>query len=329
MRTRPAGWLTTFTVALLAGCGGGGGGSNFSSTPAQAVAITQANAADVTSTTLTAVDGAAWLSDFGLYLAFGLIAPLDEAAMMASAAGNGSGPGARLVETATLECLVAGDVVITSDIETAGTLTPNDTIELDFDNCNDGDGVIIDGELDLRVEVFSGDLGSGFFLLETETTLDRLLLTADGESLRLDGEVELDMDTRADDLLAVAVAGSSLDVVVNGEASTLTDFQLTVDSDITNPDDWVYTKAGSGTLTAEALGSSQADGKVTFETIDPLVERDSAEFPLEGQFEILGANNSSVLVSDTADDEVYLDVDADGNGQYEATITTTWTALLP
>lgn len=326
MHTPSRGWLTTFAVALLAGCGGGGGGSNFSgSTPAQPVAITQANAADVAGATLGALEGVAVLSDFALYLAFALIAPAESVATAAAAGGGAPGP--RLVETQ--ECLVTGEVVVTTNIDTPGTLVRDDTIELDFDDCNDGEGFIIDGVLELQVDAFDGDLASGFFLLETDATLDRLLITADGESLRLDGETTLDIDTRAEELLSVAVAGASLDVEVNGAAGTLSDFFLTVDTSIADPDDWEYATAAGGTLASEALGTSQADGEVTFETIDPLVQRDSQEFPLEGQLEIFGDRGSSVLVTDSAGNEVLLDVDADGNGQYEATIATTWEALLP
>lgn len=320
-------FLILTTTALLAACGGGGGGSDFSSsTPARQVPITAANAAAVASITLGTLDGVAVLSDFALNLAFDLLAPLDGYAN-AAAAGR-SAPGPRLVET--MDCLVAGDVTIDSRIATAGTLEMDDRIEIDFDGCNDGDGIIIDGSLALKVEAdLTGDLGTGFFLLQTDATLDRLLITADGTSLELDGTTELDIDTREDDMLHVAVQATTLDVEIDAEPATLGDFLLTVDTDITDPDDWEYTTAAAGTLTAEALGDASADGEVSFETIDPLVERDSAPYPLLGQFEIRGDDDSSVLVSDAPGDEVLLDVDADGNGTVEVTLTTTWSALVP
>ncbi len=327
---------------LLASCGGGGGGSSFSpDQPAALVAITPGNAVSTTSATLTAIEAGSLVTDFGLSLSFFVLAPLDatgggaatrlgiiprraRAHAVRAAATAASGPSANAVDPR--ECLVTGSVLITSIIATPGTLSRNDRVTTAFTDCDDGEGLILDGTLVLRVESFIGDLAAGFFVLTTSTSLDQLLVTADGASVLLDGDVALDIDTSDDSILTVVASGDTLDIEVNTVPSTLTDFSISANTDISNFDDWVDILTADGTLTSTALG-----GRVTFETdpTDPLVQHEIHEFPESGTIEILGAAGSGILVSDSTGDAVLLDVDSDGNGLYETTITTTWPALLP
>lgn len=330
MNTHALRLMAVAVTALLAGCGGGGGGSGFSgSTSAEPVEITAANATDVAGTTLRALEGASALAAVALSITFGVIVPLD-AGGGASAQSAGGGPAPAAVVTETLDCVLSGTVTVTTDVATAGTLVANDTVRTAFANCNDGEGLILDGTLDLRVLTFAGNLNAGLFLLTTDATVDRLLITVDGDSVELDGDVGLDIDTTQDPLLSVSIEGDgsgTLEVEVNAEAGTLRDFFMVVDTDLTDPDT-VYTRSAGGTFDSEAIGPPGGEGRVTFETIDELVERDSQQYPEAGQIEIFG-DDSSVLVTDSTADAVLLDVDSDGNGQYEETIATTWPDLVP
>jgi len=335
--------LVFYAALALAACGGGGGGDPaFQAPPPVAlVPLTAANATSTASDVLAAIDAGTVLAGLGLNLTFNVIAPLDVTGgsaaarlsrdsqrMLASSVrrlvSSAAGPGASAIDT--LDCLVTGSVVVTSSIATPGTLAANDTVVTAYDNCNDGDGLVLDGTLDLRVASFAGDLSSGFFVLATDAGLDQLLLTADGQSLLLDGDASLDIDTSADTILTVTIEGALLDLEINGATSELSDFLITVDADISNLDDLEVSLTGNGTLTSTALG-----GKVNFEIIEPLVERESQSFPEDGQIEILGANASSVTVTDGSVpiDRVSLGIDSNGDLVVEETIDTTWPELLP
>lgn len=324
-------------VSLLAACGGGGGGSSFSGgspspAPAEYVALTAGNAEEVARATLEGIDAAATISQLtALALALAGFDPPVPAAAPGGMAAQALLPSA--VSEDTLDCLASGTITVTTDLATPGELNVGDSIAAVFADCDGDDGLIIDGSYELQVNSFSGDLDGGLYVLQGTVALDGLLLTVDGESLSLDGNVsaDLDVDTASEVVIALGddLGGASLAYVLNGVSGTIEDFLVEIATNVTNPADPEESMNASGTLVSVAgIG-----GKVDFATFAPLVQRESLPFPTSGEVEITGADASTVLVSDLSSpvDGVVIDIDSDGDGEYELadSIETTWPVLLP
>ncbi|MFQ5487645.1 MAG: hypothetical protein ACE5ET_04260, partial [Gammaproteobacteria bacterium] len=82
-----------------------------------------------------------------------------------------------------------------------------------------------------------------------------------------------------------------------------------------------YTIDANGTVASTALdGSVQFQTLTTFEGIDP-------EYPHSGVMRITGARNSSVTLTAIDSTDVQLEVDADGDGVSDQTITTQWAVI--
>ena len=182
---------------------------------------------------------------------------------------------------------------------------------------------MLDGTLGLRVQAFTGNLGTGFFTLTAAATFGQLSATSGSDAAAFDGDATLAIDTTDPVLLDSTVSGSSLKVTLNGETATLSNYAVTTSTDITNPNDFDESLEAVGTITSAALG-----GRIDLDTIAPLLQRDSETAPRSGQFTITGAGGSHVDVTVTTGGAVTLDIDDNGDNVVDDTINTTWAALF-
>ena len=80
----------------------------------------------------------------------------------------------------------------------------------------------------------------------------------------------------------------------------------------------------SGTLASSALG----DQSVSFVTVQPFVRAGNALYPASGSATITGANNSQARITVQSGSAVLLELDANGDGRFEATTTKAWSDLI-
>jgi hypothetical protein len=316
---------------LLASCGGGGGGSSFTP-PAGDLAITSANAMEVTSAVIVSAsllsavgetsggelgpDAAAASTGLQAYAADSVVAKTQAQAQSGViAAAQTFGP-------ETEPCTVAGTVSLSGDLANPPDLTAGDRITAVFTNCDDGDGIVLDGRLDLVIRSLQGDPLSGIFRLEADLTLDNLAMTEDSVTHTADGEFTLTLDTLSAPINVTRLVGDFLDLGGDGDDFTLTDFDQEIEDNLgTVPS--THEQIASGTLFSDTLG-----GTVHYltEQGQPLLSS-GADAPYSGIIRITGAGNSQVRAVVVGSGLVELEVDADGDGTAESVIDTTWSEL--
>lgn len=218
-------------------------------------------------------------------------------------------------------CAVRGSVTISGEIASPTTLTVNDFFDIDWDNCDDGNGAIIDGLLGLTVTSFEGDRVSGQMLLGSSLRVANLLVTSSNEFSNANGDVSFTLDTLTPPLTIVTTSGSSFEVSSVTSAETLSNFSSTVTDDAS---------AFPSTVTTVAMGtitSTQFDGEVTYET--PVAfEALGDAYPHSGELLVTGANNATVRLIALDEVNVRIEADYDGDGTVDETIDTTWDALI-
>ena len=315
-------WLVVFLMAaLMAACGGSSGGGVVAP-PVQVVPveITAANAPFVASDSLNA---AAFASELGDFSAIGVLGG-ESAPGMFSKLGKVPMLGVSKVISPVFEnsvgstpCSVDGTVTVSGNIANPLTITVGDTISIVFAMCDDGDGQVLDGAMDITITAFNGSLDT--YLFEMGMTVSIASLSMDDGGMNgpaeVDGSFNLLIDTYSNPVTKTIVSGELLSMVAGTRSVTLKDFVSDGQLD-----------EGAFTITVDASGkveSDRFDGQATYITEVPFVASIDSN-PYVGEMLITGAGGSSIRVTVLDVETVRLEMDYNGDGAVDETSDVTW-----
>jgi len=315
--------ITILAMALLAACDGSGGGF---APPVQIVPveITAANAPAVTSDSLNA---ASFASDIGVLVGPGLLGGPAEPGMW-SRLGKLPVTGVSKIldpvfEVAvgpiTEDCLVTGTITLTGNIANPLTITAGDTISTVFVNCDDGDGQVLDGAMNITITAFTGSVDTGLFQMGMRVSLGDLSMD-DGSEVGpavVDGNFNMSVNTLLYPVTTTVVTGDLLSLVAAGRSLTMRSF-----SSDSRLDEGMF-PLGYTMIASGAVQSSRFDGEALYETIVPFAGSGDS-YPYEGVMLITGAANSSIRVTALDVLTVRLEMDYNGDGTVDETRDVTW-----
>jgi hypothetical protein len=222
----------------------------------------------------------------------------------------------------TLPCAVTGDVTISGDIADPLTLTAGDTIIVDYNNCDDGVGEVIDGTLDSVVDAFQGDVLGGAYDMTMTMELIDFQVTSGTDVLLGNGDGTATINSLAAPYVEASVSGQSMLSDLNGSTELLTNYASaqTVNPGISPSP---YTMTASGTL-----DSSQLDGAVTYST-ETMFEGEDANYPHVGAMLIVGDGSSARMIAQPNAIDVVIEIydNTAGTGTPTDIINTTWAVL--
>lgn len=221
----------------------------------------------------------------------------------------------------TTPCLVDGSVTVSGDVANPLSIAPGDFLDFSWDGCDDGLGQVIDGLIGMTFTEFDGTLLAGRILLGVSLAVDSFQVTADGSFNLVDGGLNLTIDSRDQTETLFTTLGSSFVVSNSRGSTTLTDFSNTVIEDLSMfPSN--LTMSASGTIS-----STQFNGTVNYDTPEPF-ESSGDGFPYAGEMLVSGSDNARLTIIALSDVDVRVEADFDGDGAVDATIDTTWEALI-
>lgn len=329
--TRALRVLALLTAGFLASCGGGSSGGFSPTTPD--LAITADNAFDVASAVVTAISGT---FDFSGAVGddFGGDAVAAQSRLQLFAAGTALARAHALAQSGrigpavafppeTEPCLASGTITISGNVANPPDIGVGDSITIVFNDCDDGDGYVLDGRLDLVIRQVQGDpLSEGPYLLRADMELTDLTLTEGTEVTSADGSFSLTLDTRNAPVSITRLVGELLKLAAGTEELTLSGFDHRLEENLAAVPS-THQATASGTLASNILG-----GKVSYltEQGSPIIGLGDDD-PYTGVIRITGAASSRVRVVIVDNTLVTLEVDADGDGVAESSIDTTWPEL--
>ena len=289
-------------IVLVAACSGSGDGSVASTPPPSSMAkIDASSAATIAGEVVDAVFASGSFGDVvgggrsGGLLGFFASVPI---------------PGT------TTQCAVDGSVTVSGQVLDLNTLSDGDRLRLEFFDCNDGAGQVLNGIYEIVINSFSGDLLQGLVDLNATVTFDGIEVIEGSQMASLNGAVTLNLDTSMPPMTSVSVSGASVSVSGNTASATLSVFQTDVTNDARVVPE-AYTSAASGTLT-----STLFEGTVNYSTPVPS-QGFAGEYPYQGELLVTGADGASVRLMALDNMNVRLEIDP-GDGSGIVTQETTW-----
>ncbi len=314
--------LTAFLcTVLVVACSGSDGGSAAPVSPTTSMA--KINAANAKLIAGDVVDAVLVSGSFGDILSGAGPGSLAGKADYGLSKADGSQPIGLLgyfavvpiAETNTL-CAVDGSVTVSGEVASLTTLSSGDRLNLEFFDCDGGDGQVLNGIYEVVVNNFSGDVLQGLFNLNATATFDGFEVTRGLEFTALNGATTLNLDTSVPLMTSVSMSGVRLSVSDGADSATLADFrtEVTHNSGVA-PE--AYTTSASGTFT-----STLFEGEVSYSTLVPF-QGFVGEFPFPGELLVTGAGGASLRLMALDNINVRLEIDS-GDGSGIATQDTTW-----
>jgi hypothetical protein len=318
--------LAAAILALIfSGCGGGGGGGP--APPPGPPATGTINTSSVLAISGRVIDAAFQSGGFGNITNFVGLTTVATGEPMAlgkgfvTEAGTWNVNATKPLGSENEMCDVSGSLTVSGDIQSPLTVTAGDFLDYLWEECDDGLGQVINGRIGMTFTEFEGNLLAGRILLRVSLDVQGFQVIDSTGTHTSDGDLSVTIDSRTQPLTVVTTMGSSL-MVDNGiSTETLTDFSSIFTED-TSMFPANFSKESTG-----RVSSSLFVGVVSYST--PVVFQASGDgFPYEGELLVFGTNNSSVRIMAIDEDNVRIEADYNGDGAADATIDTTWAALV-
>jgi hypothetical protein len=324
-------WAALYS-GLVSACGGGGGDGG-SPAPAASVAITSANqqqvaraaASSVTSLASTGVlGGVASSSGASAARLPGLSRQV--ALALGTARASALSARARLLETASeqINCSAGGTITLTLTYSNASQFTPGDTLGLTFDNCQTTATDNTNGTMSIAMSSYAQTaVGENF----AGTMSLNLTVTEGDRTSAVSGSVSANYAdlSATSSRLDLAVGSSGLTASVTTAGGTPETIGYVSGFTISETD----TSTSSSVTVNGSIDSSRLAGRITLQTATPIVQLAADAYPSSGALRVTGASGSALLLTVQSATALQVQLDANGDGTFEATATYTWAQVLP
>ncbi len=217
-------------------------------------------------------------------------------------------------------CFIDGTVDVTGTIADPNTLTIGDRIIAVFTDCDDGDGFVISGTVDLTVSAVQGNLMTEVFLLGLDVLMTDVEIVEGASVILVEGDFVLTLDSLAFPVISQRIAGSELSLAVGAESINFTGLDHFIEIDLgLTPEEILATVSGR-------MGGDLIGGFVDYETT-VAIQAVGDDEPYTGEILVTGAANSSVRIVINDSTSVTLEVDANGDNVIDQFIDTNWAEL--
>lgn len=326
--------LLLSATGILGACGGGGGGGGGGGTVGIAasapVTIASANAQQVASSTFGATDGLTGSTDGagGLVPAavgqirstqINIVETIIEQARQAPdllpISSSGVAPAA--VQSLNQNCDTGSISGTFNDNDNDLTLSTGDTVSMTANNC-DISGTITNGSISLSNVVVTGDELSPPYSLQFRLQATNFSVSVAGETVVMGGDGTISESSNDGINITSSVSGNGIEITAGGESLILTDYNI---QETENQATGAYSISINATVSSSSLGGS------VIVTTDVALTGVGAFDADSGQITCVGAGNTRVTVIVVDSVNVQLEVDQNGDGITDATLSAAWVNL--
>lgn len=322
---------------LLAACGGGGGGGGTGSTPIdasgpQSVAITETNAKPVAANALDAAQNTSATRGangvpVGVQVDSGTAATqlewIAQAARFAASSFSAGQLPVGVSVNQTVNCRLGGTMAISGNVSSASGLSQGDSFTITTSNCGLVAGtttMVMSGQM--QVTIASGFIGTTLpFHVVMQTTATNLTVTSGGITVVANGDSRLDWSATSASSQTLAATGARMT-----NAETISGLSHTTTMRNYSQSITINGASLTGSLQATVETTSSRIGatpvQYTISTPTPVTWNSGTRAATGGVIKVMGAANSQLLLTINSDGTATIQIDANGDGTFEKTITT-------
>lgn len=316
---------------LVAACGGGGG-DGAAPAPTASVAITAANQQQVARAAASSVTSVAGAGSIGAFASSSgasaaRLPGLSRQVALALGTARATALSARVRPLATesqqIDCPAGGSVIVTLTFSNPTQFTPGDTLGMGFNNCkttsSDNANGTVSIVLSSHAQTAVGQNFAGTMSLNLTATEGNRTSTVSGSVSASYTDLSVS-SSRLD--LTIGSSGLTASVTGGGTSETI---GYAAGFSISQTD----TSTDSSVTVNGSIDSSLLAGRITLQTTAPIVQGAADAYPSSGALRITGASGSALLLTVQSTTALQVQLDANGDGTYEASATYTWTQMLP
>lgn len=326
-------WSLVLAAALSACGGGGGDGGGGGSGPPGSIDISASNRDSVTRAAMATAQGGVLGGSLGIAgnrpepqaargVARALVAGLHGVNQRESAAG--------LIGPQQVACTVSGFASVTLDDRDNNQVpSVGDVLSVSFAACSEVAGETINGSMSAT---YTQIVPTPLTVSATVTT-SNLAVADQGFSAQIDGGFAFTLQqTGASTTTLSTVAVNALALRVTTPAYSDT-FTMQDGYTIVATEDLAALPPGGGsagrvsTTVSGKVSSAAAGGTVQVSNSEPIVQYADDDYPRSGAIEALG-KTGSLRANVLSTTQVRIDIDANGDGTLDASVTVPWTQLL-
>jgi hypothetical protein len=166
-------------------------------------------------------------------------------------------------------------------------------------------------------------------------TLQQLVTVSGATTATLNGTAALTYNEVAfatSSTLTVSLRVGSAGLVAVVSAPGYSDTYTMLDGFVSGATMFIPLNAAAATVSSSGDGNvrvASLGGRFSVATATPFLQTFAQAYPHQGQLRAAGLNSSAVRVTALSATQVRVDLDANGDGAYEATKDVAWSALLP
>lgn len=320
--------ILVVTSAVLTACGGGGDAGSSTSTTDTSIALSSSNYVDVSkqavATSFSLANNAglltgAQVSDSNVLIAFSKAQLPKVAGWLASTPAMLTGA----TQTQTEYCTGGGSLsVVMTDLNGNQNLDSGDSAAITANNCVFS-GTTINGQLSVAYSSITGNLDAYPYAFSATVTLNNLTTKSAQITTQGTGSFTLSVSGASSSSSTVSLNASSLSTASTyggmTYSATLTNYIIAETLGATSS-----TTSVSGALNTSQLGSNT----LTTATITPFTRFYANAYPSSGQVTVVASKGGKVRLTVQSSTTVLIELDANGDGNYETWTTRLWSELV-
>lgn len=216
-------------------------------------------------------------------------------------------------------CPTSGTFTVTGNVADPDTVTAGDNINYESSACDSGTGYTVDGDHSVDISSVAGDVASGQYELGQILTFTGFSAASATLVTTLDGDYTAVTDSTVPGSFATAFSGNAIRIGEDQVTIALSGYSGFAELETVAPFNYYFDVAGRAS--GAGLGSFDY---WTAETMSQQV----GSLPFDGMLDVFGTNGSTARLAVEDGVGVIVQVDENGNDNFEISVITTWEEFL-